>query len=41
MKKVHVFGTTGFIGINIAESFTKSDDLEIYGAYQTLNHKII
>ena len=32
-KKVLVCGATGFIGRNIAESFAKGDDFEVYGTY--------
>ena len=32
-EKVLVCGATGFIGRNIAESFAKRDDFEVYGTY--------
>jgi len=32
-KKILVCGATGFIGRNIAESFSKKNNLEIYGTY--------
>ena len=32
-KKVLVCGATGFIGRNIAESFAKKEELEVYGTY--------
>lgn len=32
-RKLLICGATGFIGRNIAESFTKRDDFEIYGTY--------
>lgn len=32
-RKLLICGATGFIGRNIAESFTKIDDFEIYGTY--------
>lgn len=32
-KKILVCGATGFIGRNIAESFAKGDDFEVYGTY--------
>lgn len=32
-RKILVCGATGFIGRNIAESFSKRDDLEVYGTH--------
>lgn len=34
-RKILICGSTGFIGRNIAESFSENDDFEVYGTYLT------